>query len=66
MDPSLLDEVLEASRGHGRGPGSLVRRRGGDFFCFYRPGEIVSAATPAQAEIDGFVETLGLVAKATA
>jgi len=51
---------------HGRGSGSLVRRRGGRFFfCFYRPGEIVSVGTaPPRREVDGFVETPELVAKA--
>jgi alkylated DNA repair dioxygenase AlkB len=50
----------------GAGPGHWYEDAEAMLFCFYRPGAIVSAATPAQSEIDGFVETPGVVAKATA
>ena len=66
MDPSLLDEVWKRAVAMGAGPGHWYEDAEAMLFCFYQPGAIVSAETPAQAEIDGFVETPELVAKATA
>jgi len=66
MDASLLDEVWKRAMVMGAGPGHWYEDAEALLFCFYRPGEIVSVGTPAQAEVDGFVETPELVAKATA
>ena len=65
-DPSLLDEVWKRAVAMGAGPGHWYEDAEAILFCFYRPGEIVSVETSAQAEIDGFVETPDLVAKASA
>ncbi len=67
MDPSRLEDVWKRAVAMGAGPGHWYEDAEAILFCFYQPGAIVSAAaTPAEAEIDGFVETPGIVAKATA
>ena len=66
MDSALLEGVWKRAVAVGAGPGHWYEDAEAIFFCFYQPGAIVSVGTPAQAEIDGFVETPELVAKATA
>jgi len=67
MDPSLLEDVWKRAVAVGAGPGHWYEDAEAILFCLYRPGAIVSTAAPAaKAEIDGFVETPELVAKATA
>jgi hypothetical protein len=66
MDPSRLEDVWKRAVAWGAGPGHWYEDAEAILFCFYQPGAIVYAATAAEAEIDGFVETPGIVAKATA
>ena len=62
----LIEGVWKRAVAAGAGPGHWYEDAEAILFCFYQPGAIVSVGTPAQAEIDGFVETPELVAKATA
>ena len=66
MDSSLLEDVWKRAVAMGAGPGHWYEDAEAIFSVSTGPARSCPRRTPAQAEIDGFVETPELVAKATA